>query len=248
MPNIAFKIINLSECASTNKEAKKWIKELIQPEGLVVSAHKQSAGKGMANNKWLSDDGKNLLCSIVINPNIALKNAFILNCLSCLAIQQVLLKNGITNSSIKWPNDILVNNKKIAGILIENIISDNLIKHAIIGIGLNINQLSFNNQTFNRTATSIVLETKIENAIPQILSELLTEIDSIYSLIINNPINILQKYINQLYLMDIPSLFVVDNEEITLIIRGIGNDGALITEDLNGNRRKFESKEIKFLV
>jgi BirA family biotin operon repressor/biotin-[acetyl-CoA-carboxylase] ligase len=247
MPNITYKIINLHECESTNEEAKKWIKELIEPAGLVISSKIQSAGKGMANNKWISEDGKNLLCSIVIKPNISLKKAFILNCLSCLAIQQVLIKYGIINSKIKWPNDILVNENKIAGILIENIVYDNHIKYSILGIGLNVNQIQFNNIDLNRSASSILLETNIENKVSIILNELLSHIDSFYNLISTNSIKIFQNYINQLYLMDRPSLFEVNNKELLLTIRGIGNDGSLITEDELGNRNKFYSKEIRFL-
>lgn len=247
MTKIPFKILNLTECSSTNDEAKKWIKELKHPEGLVVYTLKQSEGKGMGNNKWVSENNKNLTCSVVLSPNLQLKNAFILNCIIALVVVEILENFGIQNIKIKWPNDILVNDKKIAGILIENINFKNNIKHTIVGIGLNINQIKFNNTLLHRKATSILLETKVENSIKEILHQLLDNLAKTYSKSKINPIEIFQKYIQQLYLMDTESWFKVNEEKIQLTIRGIGNDGTLVTEDQEGNRRKFYSKEIQFL-
>ncbi len=247
MTKIPFKILNLTECSSTNDEAKKWIKELKHPEGLVVYTLKQSEGKGMGNNKWVSENNKNLTCSVVLSPNLPLKNAFILNCIIALVVVEILENFGIQNIKIKWPNDILVNDKKIAGILIENINFKNNIKHTIVGIGLNINQIKFNNTLLHRKATSILLETKVENSIKEILHQLLDNLAKTYIKSKINPIEIFQKYIQQLYLMDTESWFKVNEEKIQLTIRGIGNDGTLVTEDQEGNRRKFYSKEIQFL-
>lgn len=247
MNNIAYKILALKTCKSTNDEAKKWLKELINPEGLVITSHSQTAGKGMANNQWITQPGKNLLCSIVISPKLHLKNAFILNCLTALVIHNILKKYINQPIAIKWPNDILVNQKKIAGILIENLSIENQIKHSVIGIGLNVNQTEFEDENFNRKATSILNESKTKINLDKILNDLLLELNKILGIMQNNPIVIYQKYIELLYLMDQSSFFEINGEKIKLTIRGIGNDGALITEDLKGNRRKFETKEIKFL-
>jgi BirA family biotin operon repressor/biotin-[acetyl-CoA-carboxylase] ligase len=248
MTKIQFKKLNLAECSSTNDEAKKWIKELKHAEGLVIYTSKQSDGKGMGSNKWFSENNKNLTCSVVLSPNLPIKNAFILNCFTSLAVVKILQDFGIQNIKIKWPNDILVNNKKIAGILIENINFKNNIKHSIIGIGLNINQINFNNNILQRKATSILLETKIENSNEEILNQFLNNLVELFYTSKINPIDIFQKYIQQLYLMDNVSWFNVNNEKIQLTIRGIGNDGALVTDDKEGNRRKFYSKEIQFLT
>ncbi len=128
---------------STNSEAVRLLKESGLPEGAVISAGFQSAGRGQKENKWESEEGKNLLISVILFPiNIEPDLQFIISMTISLGICDF-LKRHIPASSIKWPNDIYVNNDKIAGVLIENSIMGSSIEYSIAGIGLNINQEKF---------------------------------------------------------------------------------------------------------
>ena len=112
-------------------------------KGTIVYTNYQSAGQGQSGNKWESEDGKNLLISIVLFPSfIKPADQFHISMTISLGICDF-LKRYIPGCSIKWPNDIYVNNDKIAGILIENFILGNKIENTIAGIGLNINQDKF---------------------------------------------------------------------------------------------------------
>ena len=107
-----------------------------------IRAGYQTAGRGQTGNGWESEEGKNLLCSILLPPR---KNLFELNVVTAVAVQRT-LGSGYT---IKWPNDIYWQDKKIAGILIENAIIGNELKYSIAGIGLNVNQTEWHSDAPN---------------------------------------------------------------------------------------------------
>jgi BirA family biotin operon repressor/biotin-[acetyl-CoA-carboxylase] ligase len=112
--------------------------------GCVVVADFQTQGRGQQGTTWESEQGKNLLLSILIEPtNLPVANLFDLSRATALAIAHFLRDKKI-DAKIKWANDIFVEDKKIAGILIEPTIRDVSVRQAIVGIGLNVNQLSFN--------------------------------------------------------------------------------------------------------
>ena len=140
------KLIKLDAIDSTND----FLKGLSNAQNLknftIVTAENQTKGKGQMGSKWVSEIGKNLICSILIK-NILRNNfeIFDLNFAIALAIYDALEQFKIPKLSIKWPNDIMSGDKKIGGILIENIIkSDNSIL-SIVGFGININQTNFDN-------------------------------------------------------------------------------------------------------
>lgn len=137
---------------STNDFAKRNIVNL--PHGCIVVANTQTNGKGRRNKKWESGAG-NLYFSLVLKEDISRKNIFKYTVFTSLAITKTLEMFSI-NSDIKYPNDCLVNNKKIAGILIESLGSTEL-EYLIIGIGLNVNQNIF--EILSEKATSMKIET-----------------------------------------------------------------------------------------
>lgn len=137
--------IYVTECLSTNDFLICLTKKNNLPEWSNVTTGYQLSGRGQRNNKWLSEKNKNLLMSFLFFPEMEIKNQFNIHILVSLGIYYSLKKIGLSNISIKWPNDIYVNDKKISGILIENSIKNNKIRKSIIGIGLNVNQKSFSN-------------------------------------------------------------------------------------------------------
>ena len=116
---------------STNTLLQELVAKGNPPEFIYTSF--QTAGRGQTGNGWESEEGKNLLCSILLPPR---KNLFELNVVTSVAVQRM-LGEGFT---IKWPNDIYWQDKKVAGILIENALIGNELKYSIAGIGLNVNQ------------------------------------------------------------------------------------------------------------
>ena len=138
------KLIKLDAIDSTNDFLKGLSNDVSIQNYTVVTAKTQTNGKGQMGAKWVSESGKNLIVSVLVkNVLTNIDEIFDLNVAIALSIINVLESQNIPKLSIKWPNDIMSGNKKIAGILIENIIkSDNSI-YSIIGIGLNVNQTNF---------------------------------------------------------------------------------------------------------
>lgn len=148
------------EVDSTNS----YLKELGRTQNLVspfaVFAGKQTAGRGQREKTWESEPFANMLCSFLVNNVGSVSDLSKLNNAAVLAVVQALQGLGLAQVHVKWPNDVYVKDQKIAGILIENTFSNGAIINAIVGIGLNVNQLKFN----GIVATSIrrELQNKVE--------------------------------------------------------------------------------------
>ncbi len=136
--------IFLKDVDSTSDYLIRLDNEFILEEGLVLVSDFQSKGRGRIGKNWHSECGKNLLFSFILKPTfIPLKKQFFLSMISSIAIVDSLKKHISEKINIKWPNDILINNKKIAGFLLDFSISSKSIKRCVIGCGININQRQF---------------------------------------------------------------------------------------------------------
>jgi BirA family biotin operon repressor/biotin-[acetyl-CoA-carboxylase] ligase len=156
-----------------------------------VVASFQSDGRGRRENEWQSNPGENLLCSFLVSDfDIDLLPR--LNFAASISIVQCLEKFGVKNTSIKWPNDVYVGDRKIAGILIENVLVKNIVKHSVVGIGLNINQTEFN----QLEATSLKIAMGKQFDIRQIAEYLYK---SFYYFIQQTEVNLLKNVNFQLY-------------------------------------------------
>jgi len=138
---IDFTIIEHSFIDSTNNYAMQLIDANKALHGMTITALSQTAGKGQRGNQWADTPGDSLLMSIIINPIQEIQEQFSFNASVAVAIANVLqnLSTG-WNVQIKWPNDIIVNDKKAGGILIENTLRGSKWTHCVIGLGLNVNQ------------------------------------------------------------------------------------------------------------
>jgi BirA family biotin operon repressor/biotin-[acetyl-CoA-carboxylase] ligase len=135
---ITFEIERLAEVTSTNTLAMQRARQE-EPEGLVLVADHQTHGRGKPGRVWVSPKGKNLLCSILLRPPIKPSEAPVLTQVACRAVAKALRTNYDIHSTFKRPNDILVEGKKICGILTEAISKAGLLEAVVIGIGLNVN-------------------------------------------------------------------------------------------------------------
>lgn len=122
-------------------------------------AEEQYAGRGQQSNRWVSEPGKNLTCSVLFNPSFLVPSQqFLLNQAISLAVTDMLMQLTGRAFVIKWPNDIYFESLKVGGLLIENILSGQTWKHAIVGIGLNVNQHVFPDALQRATSLAKILQ------------------------------------------------------------------------------------------
>lgn len=242
-------IVHLSSVDSTNKYALKLIENGRCEEGMVIVAGEQTAGKGHAENYWESEKGKNLTFSLILQPLfIDPAKQFLITQIVSVAILrflQKMLPTGIVR--IKWPNDIYVQDKKIAGILIQNTIRGQNLDYSIIGIGLNVNQEVFQSDAPN--PVSLITFTGKQHKLDELLDRLFVEITTLYSNSASADFveSLNNSYLENLYRFNKFSDFMADGKEFKGKIVGIGEYGNLQLEQKNGQVTEYDFKEIKFL-
>ena len=159
------KKVFLNEVDSTNDYLIRLDNKISLEEGFVLVSEFQHNGKGRIGKSWNSDCGKNLLFSFILKPTfLDLRKQFFLSMITSISIFEVLQKNLDVKINIKWPNDILVNKKKIAGFLLDFSISSNKIKRCIIGCGININQEKFP-ELNNATSLALIKDASVNKNI-----------------------------------------------------------------------------------
>jgi BirA family biotin operon repressor/biotin-[acetyl-CoA-carboxylase] ligase len=240
---IGLQKIILSDVNSTNNFAAKLIKDGITDHGSVIMAENQSDGRGQHDSIWQSAPKLNLLLSIILLPEqMSIRNPIHLNWFISISIIDFFIKKGI-KAEIKWPNDILINGKKIAGVLIENKYAGSKLRNSIVGIGINVNQMSFD----SILATSMKLEQGIEFDINDLLEEFLLCVKSKEEWMHSKNQDVLQKeYLNYLFGMGKLLKFKTNSGIISGEISGVDSNGQLLVTS-NGKTHAFQNKEIQFL-
>lgn len=241
------KLIKLNAIDSTND----FLKNLSRTESLenftTVVAQSQTKGKGQMGSAWNSECGKNLIMSVLLKDLLSsIDEIFHLNVAVSLAVIQVLGDLNIPNISIKWPNDIMSDNKKIAGILIENSFkSDNKIE-SIIGIGLNVNQKDFYNLP---KASSLSLVTNSDFDLNMILEKVIFQIKRNCVLISSKQTSILWKsYHSNLFKKGFPMAFEDEiGNQFMGIIQEVSSDGNLQLLHEDDSIKQYGVKQIQML-
>jgi BirA family biotin operon repressor/biotin-[acetyl-CoA-carboxylase] ligase len=232
---------------STNAKAAQLLENEAVPEGAIVYTDYQSAGRGQPGNKWESEDGKNLLISIVLLPSmINPSGQFMISMAVSLGICDF-LKRYIPSCTIKWPNDIYVNNDKIAGILIENTILGDTIETTIAGVGININQNKFLSDAPNPVSLSLL--TGLNFNLNNCLSQLASNLDIRYKQLISEKFaGIRQEYISQLFRFHEWCTY----RDMTGIYCGriisVDDYGRLQIEKQEGGISEYSFKEVDFVL
>lgn len=243
---IGNRIVRLREIDSTNQYMQNLQKEGVHLiEGLVVIADHQTNGRGQRGNNWEVEKGKNITCSIYLTPHLEIQNQFGLSKLIALSIVDFLSHLGLNNVSIKWPNDIYVNNKKIAGILIENSIRNKRVVEAIVGIGLNVNQVTYPDYLINPTSIKQELESN-DLEIKNIFQDLLAFIDKRYvkyrSIRNSND----DEYLKQLYALNQLRTYEIDGIQVQAKIKRVNATGQIIL-DIAGKEKAYDFQQIKYI-
>jgi BirA family transcriptional regulator, biotin operon repressor / biotin---[acetyl-CoA-carboxylase] ligase len=239
-------IIILGSIDSTNNYATNHLAKECWEEGTVVIADVQNKGKGQLQNTWESEKGKNLLISMVLYPRfIPVQNQFEISKVIALGVYEV-VSLFVENVTIKWPNDIYVADKKIAGILIENAVMGSEYRYAVAGIGLNVNQQIFLSDAPNPVSLSQLKGIEFDRE--EILSLLIQSIQKWYKILkMKNYSEIDTAYLNVLYCLGIEAKYKDDNGIFNGTIVGIDPIGQLIIEKSSSEIRSYYFKEVAFL-
>ncbi len=235
-----------SQIASTNNFAKELIAKGEPVHGTVILTDFQTVGRGQTGKFWHSSSGLNLLSTLILSPNSnRLGFQFYLNKVIALSVANTISEQISEKVSIKWPNDIMVQDQKIAGILIENIYSGSALQHCIIGIGVNINQQIF--PTELQHATSIILETGMQHDVLSIAHTLFQQIETNYDVLVNHDATkVIDDYHSLLFRKDEPSLFRKDGQQFIGIIKQVDQQGRLQMM-VDGQIHTFRNQEIEYI-
>ncbi len=250
-------LIHLPSIDSTNNYAKEYIAKSSPIDGTVILADEQYAGRGQTGNRWLSEPNKNLTFSLIYHTSFLLATEqFYLNMAVSLGIwsmvngpwpmegsQRLMTHDARLTTKIKWPNDIMLNDTKIAGILIENTISGMHLKYSVIGIGLNVNQDTFPVEV---PATSLKCLTGQELDRQFVLNKLLNAVEKYFLLLKERKFERLKmEYVENLYRHNVFANFKKDDVILEGKIIGVDEAGRLLVETSAGIQ-KYGFKEISF--
>lgn len=245
-------IQHIDNTQSTNKLLSSWILERADTEAKIppffaLWADFQTAGRGMGSNHWFSEAGKNLLVSFYFEPGIPAARQFLFNQYFSVCTREFIARH-VDNVAIKWPNDIYVNGKKIAGILIEHTLSGDRIRHTIAGIGVNLNQEWFPEEIPH--PTSLTMETGKPYDVGTFLLNYQELLRERYPLLSTDPAKaeaLNREYLKHLYRLNEPHHYAIQGRETTASILGVDEFGRLQLEESDGTLHRCGTKEVVFL-
>lgn len=216
------------EVESTNLTAKKMIMNGKMVSNSIIAARTQTAGKGRKSRSWISQAGENLTFSIVIFFDKIPQHLSTLTLATGVAVS-IALEQHISHCQLKWPNDIYISNKKICGILTENIPLKNGCA-VIVGIGININLPAKAASKINQPATSLQIETSQNYPIENILSQVTKSFEETIEIWINRGFEPLAKLWNNrnLHKDKLISIKQINGNVISGLFTRIGSQGQLI--------------------
>ena len=232
---------------STNLYLENLIDNGVVKEGTVVYCNRQLAGKGQGSNKWESNPLENITFSLFINPEFLNANEqFFLNKVICVSICQY-IESVISNTKvcIKWPNDIYIDNKKIAGVLIEHAVIDSMLYSSIIGIGLNVNQVEFKSAP-NPISLKMITQTQYE--IVAEMKSLISEIVENYKKLKLDKRCFDNEYMSRLYLRNQCSKFEYMGNPLFACVVDVNSIGQIVLIDDANNTIICNQGELSYFT
>jgi BirA family biotin operon repressor/biotin-[acetyl-CoA-carboxylase] ligase len=217
-------------------------------EGTVILAENQFAGRGQREAVWQAEPGKNLTFSIYLKPNFLTPlEQFSLTIVVSSALQEVLQGLVVEKVSIKWPNDIYIGDRKVAGVLIENVVAGRQIKHAIIGIGLNVNQQVFPQELADYSVSlKQILHVDVDRR--RLLHEICVAIEASYLVLKGAGFPLIRsRYLENLYRLNQKARFRANGSVFDGYVTGCTAYGLLKIRASNNEELEFGFKEIEFV-
>jgi BirA family biotin operon repressor/biotin-[acetyl-CoA-carboxylase] ligase len=224
-------LIELESVDSTNNYAMARIHEGMASDGLVCLARHQWAGKGQRGRNWLSEPGQNLTMSLVIEPSpLNLSSQFLFSAAVALGVLDMIrASDSGPGWKIKWPNDIYNNDRKAAGILIENVVQGTNWSFAVVGVGMNLNQESFPAEIPNAISLKQITGKRQEPV--DIARKMVPSIQSRISILRRDADSILKDFNESLYKLHEPVSLRKGDDLILTLIKGVDASGLLLTEN-----------------
>lgn len=241
----------IGEVPSTNSWLMAMLRELRAngiaiPDLWAVYADFQSAGRGAGTNTWHSTRGLNILTSICFDTGLAAADQFVFNLWFATSTRQFLAKY-VPEVLIKWPNDLYVRDRKLAGDLTEHSVSGGRLDFTVAGIGIDVNEEEFPESIPN--PTSLFLETGRHYDIAALMDEYLAVLQERRPLLSTaHAAELREEYLSHLYRLNEPHPYLVQGEKITGIIRDIDRFGRLVLEHEDGSRKAYGFKEVGYFV
>ena len=244
---IGNQVIKVKSVDSTNNYAAKLLNQTKVPFGTVIMAHYQTNGKGQRNTIWSSNGGDNLLMSVLLDLSfMPSEKIFFLSKSIALAIRAAVVDVIGIESHLKWPNDVLIDNKKIAGVLIENQWNKSKIVSSVVGVGLNVNQVDFQ-ESFS--ATSLKKITNKNYNVDNILKVLCKKLNKYYDQLVSLKYdNIDLEYHQHLVNNNKFCEFEENNMVFSAKVKGVNQQGELMLEFTNGDVKSYGLKQITQLL
>ena len=245
-------IIRLATVDSTNRYMRDNASELWSKHGesglVVVTAGHQTAGRGQRGNTWNSNAGENLLFSILVRPGESLKVAeqFLLSQAVALSLHEAMLHFGI-ETRLKWPNDIYVGKRKLAGILLELDYAGAFVEQAIIGIGINVNQQAF--PPMERVPVSMKMLQGHEYILDDVLATILDSFERYYHELESGSKELIaERYTGLLLGVNEQRTFIDKEGSFEAVLQGVESDGHLILQRTDGCTGRYAFKEVEMVL
>ena len=216
------------------------------PDLYAVYTDFQTAGRGAGSNKWHSSRGLNILTSIYFETKLAAADQFVFNLWFATSTRKFLAMH-VPEVLIKWPNDMYVHDRKLAGDLTEHSVSKGNLDFTIAGIGINVNEKIFPDWIPN--PTSLFLETGHRYDISTLMDEYLAVLRERRPLLnLNQSAKLREEYLSHLYRLDEIHPYNISGQQITGIIRNIDRFGRLVLELPDGRQEAYGFKEIGYVI
>ena len=252
---IGKKIVYLPSCHSTNDTATELVRKENLVEGTVVITNAQTAGRGQRGARWISSPGENLTFSLVLRPTfLAPPEQFLLSQAMALGVKRF-VSDIVSQVQIKWPNDLFVNQMKLGGILLENAWQGTRMSHAVVGIGLNVNQMQFNDEPAPMVlnsclrATSLRLEVAKSFELSALLPDLLLSLEQSYlRLRAGYYEQIRRDYHLALLGLGENRLFRANGDVFEGVVEGVTDTGKLCIHKEGDVRKEYDIKEVEWLL
>ena len=241
------KIVTLPSTDSTNSCAAQLLQSENIEEGTIVYTYDQKAGRGLGQNTWESEKGKNLTFSIILLPSfLPIQHHYMLSKVISLGLFEY-ASSKLADIKIKWPNDIYYKDKKLAGILIENSIKGSTINYSVAGIGVNLNQEQFFSNAPNPVSLKQITgkNYSIEDELVSVRHHIKKYYQKLQSRFMSE---INRKYIESLYRFNKFYNFRWNNRIFYAKITGVNEYGHLQILTSANETKEFEFKEIEFLI
>lgn len=241
--------IYLTEIPSTNSYAMDLLSKTSPPEGTCIFADYQSAGRGQIGRHWHSEAGKNLLISYIFYPeSLDLSLQFYLNIMSGLALLET-VKPYFPGAKLKWPNDIYAGDRKLAGILVQNVLRGQHIRATVVGIGLNVNEIQFPAEIPN--PVSLAQLTGTETDLSRIRMQLSKKLEQYFLILKKSKYShLMTLYRENLYRIHKEASFIdADGISFAGSIAGVDEQGRLqVIHAENGQQVTYNFREITYVI